>query len=537
MKNVHSMLLCFFIFVAGCSSTPSGIMPTPPTQLPTTVEYIGTKTNDQILAKWSEVLEFQADADASDVIVTFTDSVTGEEITDGSYGTATIDGVNITIEAPDTWIPNAQSQLGVSFTLPGDASISLEGNKDEGASDVIGSDNITVTPDPNRAEAMTFDSALFYEDASDPNIDIYDGRIYSCFRSLEDTRSIYLAVSDWDRGNKTVYGPVFSGSTYYSCIVKAAENYIVIISRKSGGRSDPRGTYDVFKSSRDGGTTFSDEIPINSDVLSNSRTEAVIDENLILHVISSIDGSKEIYACTTTSCGDATAIAEGTAAGTSGAPLSSALGIAYVGNGAFQVVFSDNRDSATYPDVRLVELTYDGSSYALTGDHKISDATAMESVAWSAAIAMDRNGNSIVTWIYIDAVTFSSNIYMATFDTTEKTVGGEIKVNDIDESLLPVLPAILVDLSNVLHVIYLYYGTFPDYANGGVRYTMGNVDGVFIDSKDIAIENFDYQTSTIRYDTSDVGRAYIIDDTPVYSGGSLVASDIYVIMGTKPSPN
>ncbi|MBT3182048.1 MAG: hypothetical protein HN337_06030 [Deltaproteobacteria bacterium] len=502
------------LFISGCGAAA----PVPPSSIPTAVEYAGEKINGQVIAQWGEDLLFTADADASDVVVTFTDGATGEEITDGSYGTATIEGENITITAPDSWVPNALSQINVDFTLPASASISLGLSKDD-TSRNLGSDELRTTIDPlneERIGELTFESVPFKTEAGEPDMDVYRGGLYACYQSPEDTGSIYLATADWEIENIREYDAAFEGGDYVDCMVRASNDRVAIVTTYgSGSLTDPRGTHHVVKYLETGEAQFGSTIEINSNVTNADAIDAVFDENGVMHLVNTKnDSSNEIWACGATSCDSSMTIADGSANGESGSK------IAYLGDGIFHVVFTDNRaNGSAYRDVRLAVIQYDsGSGYTLVGDYKVAGTESSLEYAIGPSVIIDSDGNSIVTWVYINQTTITSTVHMTKFDSATKTSGEVKELTGVDPELLPVASATFIDPRNTIRALINYYGTYPDFDDGGVISSIGTYDGEMVDSDDIQIPNFSVTDTFIRHGSSQVGRAYIIftDGSDIY---------------------
>jgi len=205
--------------------------------------------------------------------------------------------------------------------------------------------------------------------------------------------------------------------------------------------------------------------------------------------------------------------------------------IAYVGGGISDVVYTDNStDGSVYRDVRLAEIQYDSNrGYTVLGDYKLAGTESEGEYAVGPDVDVDSDGNSIVTWVYVNPNTFSSTVHMVKFDSVTKTAGEVKQITEIDPELLPVASAVFVDPKNTIRALINYYGNYPDFENGGIRSSIGTYDGRMIDSDDIRIPNFSVTDTFISHDSSRVGRAYLIYNTPmVYVDGSPTESDVYI---------
>ena len=508
------------LFLFGCGSASA---PTSPAQPPSNISFTGIKIADQIVTQMDGTLTFEADADATDVLTTFTDGLSGETVTDGSCGSMATDGVNLTLTAYSDYVQNKNSECIVNFS--------------QNSTD-LGSFTYRTTLSEERAETMTFSSQLFTEYASDPDVDIYNGDVYVCYRSLGSPRQIYVDKTDYGISAVTTSTLIEDSDDYYSCVVRASGDNVALIANISGDRDLGTTNRNIARFSSDSGATFGDhQTEVNTEADSNSRADAVWDENGVLHVYYSTDDSMMIVACTSSSCGTPVAVADGTAI------AENTAGIAYQGSGGLlHVVWSDTRYSTPYADIMLAELRYADSTYTVVKEVRLSSVSETEtcrgsSIKINRPTSIDGFGDDVVTWAQMDIATYSSNVMMVQYDSDTSTAGSVQQLSDIESSLLPAITATFVTDDNYYHFLYIFWGESPEFEGGGLRYTMGNyADDTLslIPSLSITIDNYNYQKTVIRNGVSSVGRSYIVFDTPTYTEGSLTDSDIYFAIGAVP---
>jgi hypothetical protein len=146
--------------------------------------------------------------------------------------------------------------------------------------------------------------------------------------------------------------------------------------------------------------------------------------------------------------------------------------IAMNNDGYSVVVWRDDRNSSSYPDVYGQLLNPSGAKTG--GNFRINDNPTGSSVQYHPSCAMDFEGNFIVVWTdYRDGS--NTNIYGQRFDNSGNPLGGNFLITDAEENSTQYSPSCATDSAGNFVVVW------QDYRDG-----YANVYGQIFDTSGVA---------------------------------------------------
>ncbi len=540
MDKKMNRVVCFILslpllWVASysCGGTTGASSPITPAQIPSSIEYAGGEVSGDIVVQMGKSLNFNIkDADGAvmtdltGVTLKYTDAESGEEVSDGSCGTDAIVNGQVVFTAPADW-PNVSSKCSIEgvYNDAALADISAAKSGVNPSAALSGTFRVKVTIEPTVADtSLTFATLPVFTSAYSPDMAIDDdGVVYICYRSLEATRAIYFSKSADTGSTWSTPVKIVEGQNDYSCSIAVRDDNVAVTWRHSGTRGVDN-TSDRMAYSADGGATFGSVLTVVEVAASNTKPYVVIDSNGVAHIISTDNLDKSITACSASSCGTSAQITTNSTAVSGADPR-----VAIASDDTIYVVWRDSQYNATYSDVYISQITYNGTSHTVGTNTRITDSTANSAYVLSPAVVVNRSDAPAIAWAYmgLSGDSYYSNIHTSTFDPDTGAIGTAAKINDIDQSNVAAVVELFYDAYGAASALYQSYGS--NFDNGDVWFTTEDGSGGFIDSTQVDITGWVYTRTSLNLRADLSGRPYVIWDVVTYVGGTL--TDSYILIG------